>query len=105
MPGLQVNICTGKHPIERRRGEFRLSQRLRRTVVPIVANSVRIIATGLLYEFASSAVDHELSHRLAGYAMIAFAALLFWLVLWYLGKLFQEHEQMGVESLVRRMES
>jgi eight transmembrane protein EpsH (proposed exosortase) len=76
-------------------------------VVPIaiVANSARIIATGLLYEFASSETAHRFSHDLAGWAMIPFAALLFWLVLWYLGKLFQEHEQLGVENLVRRIET
>ncbi len=73
--------------------------------IAIVANAARIIATGLLYEFGSSEAAQKFSHDLAGWAMIPFAALLFWMVLWYLGKLFQEHEQMGVESLVRRMES
>lgn len=77
------------------------------TVVPvaIVANTARIVATGLLYEFASSETAQKFSHDLAGWAMIPFAGLLFWLVLWYLGKLFQVHEQLGVENLVKRMES
>lgn len=77
------------------------------SVIPIaiIANSTRIIATGLLYEFVSSDAAKHFSHDFAGWAMIPFAALLFWLVLWYLAKLFQEHEQIGVENLVRRMDS
>jgi exosortase len=77
------------------------------SVIPIaiIVNSTRIIATGMLYEFVSSDAAKHFSHDFAGWAMIPFAVLLFWLVLWYLGKLFQEHEQMGVENVVRRMES
>jgi exosortase len=74
------------------------------SVVPIaiIANSARIIATGLLYELASSEAAKHFSHSFAGLAMIAFAAVLFWIVLWYLRKLFREQEQMDMGSLVRR---
>ena len=65
------------------------------SVIPIaiIANSTRIIATGLLYEFASSEAAKHFSHDFSGWAMIPLAALLFWIVLWYLGKLFREQER------------
>jgi len=77
------------------------------SVVPIaiIANSIRIIATGLLYEFASSDAAKHFSHDLAGWAMIPLAALLFWIVLWYLGNLFREKEQLDIGSLIRRTEN
>lgn len=76
------------------------------SVVPIaiVANSTRIIATGLLYEFASSDAAKHFSHDFAGWAMIPLAALLFWIVLWYLGNLFREQEQLDMANLIRRTE-
>lgn len=77
------------------------------SVIPIaiLANSTRIIATGLLYEFASTETAKHFSHDFAGWAMIPLAALLFWIVLWYLGKLFREQEQFDVGSLIRRSEN
>ena len=77
------------------------------SVVPIaiIANSARIIATGLLYEFSSSEAAKHFSHDFSGWAMIPLAALLFWIVLWYLGKLFREQEQLDIGSLIRRTEN
>jgi exosortase len=74
------------------------------SVIPIaiIANSTRIIVTGLLYQFVSSETAKHFSHDFAGWAMIPLAALFFWLVLWYLGKLFHEQLQMDIGSLVRR---
>jgi len=77
------------------------------SVVPIaiISNSVRIIATGLLFEFVSSESAKHFSHDFAGWAMIPLAALLFWIVLWYLGNLFREQEQIDLGSLVRRSQT
>lgn len=77
------------------------------SVIPIaiIANSTRIIATGLLYEFASSDATKHFSHDFSGWAMIPLAAVLFWIVLWYLGKLFREQEQLDIGNLIRRTEN
>lgn len=74
------------------------------SVVPIaiVANSARIVATGLLYEYASSDAAKKFSHDFAGWAMIPLAAALFGFVLWYLGKLFREQEQVKLGDMIRR---
>ncbi|MEO2048794.1 MAG: exosortase/archaeosortase family protein [Pirellulales bacterium] len=60
--------------------------------VAIVANVTRIVVTGLLCQYASSDAGHVFSHDIAGIVMIPFAALLFWLFLVYLGRLFPEVE-------------
>jgi exosortase len=74
------------------------------SVVPIaiVANAARIVATGLLYEYASSDAAKKFSHDFAGWAMIPLAAALFGLVLWYLSKLFREQEQLALGDIIRR---
>jgi exosortase len=76
------------------------------SVVPIaiVANAARIVATGLLYEYASTEAAKKFSHDFAGWAMIPFAAALFGAVLWYLRMLVREHEQIALSKLVRRAE-
>ena len=73
------------------------------SVVPIaiVANAARIVATGLLYEYASSDAAKKFSHDFAGWAMIPFAAALFGFVLWYLSKLFREQEQLKLSEVIR----
>lgn len=60
--------------------------------VAIVTNVIRIVATGLLYQWVSSEVGHKFSHDIAGFVMIPLAALVFWLVLAYLDKLFVQVE-------------
>lgn len=76
------------------------------SVVPIaiVANAARIVATGLLYEYASSDAARKFSHDFAGWAMIPLAAALFGLVLWYLRKLFREQEQLALGDVIRQTE-
>ena len=64
--------------------------------VAIVANMTRIVGTGLLMQFISSDVGRKFSHDFAGFVVIPFAALLFWLFLTYLDRLFPE-----VEDIVR----
>lgn len=72
------------------------------SIIPIavIANSARIIATGLLYQWASSDAAKKFSHDFAGWAMIPLAAALFWAVLWYLGKLFPEQEIREIRNVI-----
>jgi exosortase len=63
--------------------------------VAIAANVARIVVTGLLYQIVSDEAAHTFSHDIAGLVMIPFAALLFWLFLVYLGKLFPEVEEVS----------
>jgi exosortase len=74
------------------------------SVVPIalIANATRVVATGLLYQYVSGEAARKFSHDAAGWVMILFAAGLFALVLWYLGKLVREVEPVEMDALVRR---
>ena len=60
--------------------------------VAILANMARIVATGLLYQFASGEAAKRFSHDLSGVAMIPLAAVILWLFLVYLGRLFPDTE-------------
>jgi exosortase len=60
--------------------------------IAIVANVARVVTTGLLYQLASSDAAKRFSHDLSGLVMIPFAALLFWLFLMYLERLFPKAE-------------
>ena len=74
------------------------------SVVPIalIANATRVVATGLLYQYVSGEAARKFSHDAAGWVMILFAAGLFALVLWYLGKLVREVEPVEMDGVVRR---
>jgi exosortase len=74
------------------------------SVVPIalIANATRVVITGLLYQYVSGEAGQKFTHDAAGWVMILFAAGLFALVLWYLGKLVREVEVVEVDSVVRR---
>jgi exosortase len=63
--------------------------------VAIVANATRIVVTGLLTQLWSSEAAHKFSHDLAGLVMIPFAALLFWLFLTYLERVYPEVEMVS----------
>lgn len=56
--------------------------------VALFANSARIVTTGLLNRYVSGEVAHRFNHDLAGFAMIPFAALILWMFLLYLDRLF-----------------
>jgi exosortase len=73
------------------------------SVIPIalIANATRVVATGLLYQYVSSDAGKKFSHDVAGWLMILYAAGLFALLLWYLGKLFPEVEAVEVDEVVR----
>jgi exosortase len=63
--------------------------------IAIVANVTRIVVTGLLYQYTSSDAAHRFMHDFSGLAMIPFAALLFWLFLLYVDRLFPEVEEVS----------
>lgn len=69
--------------------------------IALIANSTRIVIAGLLMEHYPGEAAKKFSHDMAGWLMLPFAALLFALVLWYIGWLFPEERQMDVRSLVR----
>ena len=73
------------------------------SVIPIalVSNAARIVVTGLLYQYASDETAKRFSHDTAGWAMILLAAMLFALVLWYLGRLVREVEVVEVGAVIR----
>jgi exosortase len=77
------------------------------SVVPValIANSTRIVVTALLYQYVSGEAAHKFTHDLAGWVMIPYAAALFAVVLWYLGRLFREEEQMDVRAIFQQEES
>jgi len=66
--------------------------------VAIVTNVIRIVATGLLYQWVSSEAGQKFSHDIAGFVMIPLAALMFWSVLSYLDKLFVQVEDIDQPS-------
>jgi exosortase len=70
--------------------------------IALLANAARIVATGLLYQYASGEAARQFSHDAAGWVMVVFAAGLFGLVLWYLSRLFTEVEIVGVGDVIRR---
>ncbi|MEX2187369.1 MAG: exosortase/archaeosortase family protein [Pirellulales bacterium] len=67
--------------------------------ITLIANSTRIVVTALLQEFVSGEAAHQFTHDFAGWVMIPFAALLFWLFLVYLTRLFREVEVVNVRQL------
>jgi exosortase len=73
------------------------------SVVPVAmaANTIRIVATGLLYQYVSGDAGKKFTHDFAGWTMIVIAATLFGGVLWYLKKLLPEHETMQLGELLR----
>jgi exosortase len=70
--------------------------------IAIASNATRIVATGLVYEITASASVRHWVHDSAGWAMIVFAAGLFGLLLWYLGRLLIEEEDADISLVVRR---
>lgn len=72
--------------------------------IALVANASRIVATGLMYEFASSDLARRFSHDFAGWMMIPLAAALFGFTLWYLGKLVRVEECVDPRMMPRRAE-
>ncbi len=74
------------------------------SVLPIalIANSARIVFTGLLQEYASDELASRFSHDLAGWLMLPLAALMFAVTLWYIDKLLPRTEQLDVRGMIRQ---
>lgn len=70
--------------------------------IALLANSLRIVATGLLYQLGLGETAKHVGHDMAGWFMIPLAAAFFALTLIYLDKLFPSVRTIDVESLVRR---
>lgn len=85
------------------RRPFWIGVALLASILPIalLANSLRIVVTGLLYQTGMESLAKGLGHDLAGWFMIPLAALMFAGVLKYLDRLFPVIVTMDGESLVR----
>lgn len=70
--------------------------------IAIVTNAMRIVVTGLLYQFASGEAAKRFTHDMAGFVMIPVAAVFFGLLLWYLTMLFPWEEELDVSSVVQQ---
>lgn len=70
--------------------------------IAIITNAMRIVVTGLLFQFASTDAAHKFAHDMAGFVMIPVAAAIFGLLLWYLSMLFPWEEEMDVSSVVHQ---
>lgn len=70
--------------------------------VAIAANVLRIVVTGLLYQWVSSDAGQKFSHDVAGFVMIPIAAIFFWLFLLYLDRLFPQEEEVRSTSALLR---
>jgi exosortase len=70
--------------------------------IAIIANSARIVTTGLIYEATKSEWFRKLAHDSAGWGMILFAAAAFWLLLWFIGRVIQEEETADLATLVKQ---
>ena len=70
--------------------------------IAIGTNAMRIVATGLLYQFASSEAAQKFTHDMAGFVMIPVAAAIFGMLLWYLTMLFPWEEELDVSSVVKQ---
>jgi exosortase len=73
------------------------------SVVPValLANALRIVATGLLMEYTTGEIAHKFSHDFAGLAMIPLAGAMFGLFLWYMSLLIREEEVVEMSALMR----
>jgi exosortase len=74
------------------------------SVIPIalLANALRIVATGLMYQYLGDQVAQKFSHDLAGAFMIPLAAAMFAGVLWYLSRLVRPIDVVAMSELVGR---
>jgi exosortase len=74
------------------------------SIVPVAlaANVTRIVATSLLIQRFPGTHAHELIHQYVGYLMIPYAAGLFALVLWYIGRLVRSVDVADVGDMARR---
>jgi exosortase len=70
--------------------------------ITLAANATRIVATGLLFQWVDGESAHRVIHDWAGYVMVPFAAVLFALAVWYLGKLVKTVDVVDAGEMARR---
>lgn len=70
--------------------------------ISIACNILRIVTTGILYQYASVEWAHRFTHDAAGWAMMPVALLFLVFALWYIDHLFVEAEV--AESAIRMRE-
>ena len=70
--------------------------------IAVLANSLRIVVTGLLSQYASSEAARAFSHDLAGWLMIPLAVALLMAELWFLQRLLRDTKPSDVSLLVKR---
>ena len=71
--------------------------------IALVANSCRIVTTGLLYQYSTGDVARKFAHDLSGWFMIPLAVMLFALLMKYCDKLFNTVEVAKMEFLKQQM--
>ena len=69
--------------------------------IAILANALRIVGTGLLYQHISGEMARQFSHQAAGWVTILCSAALLIIVAWYWHKLFPEVPVADVRLLVQ----
>lgn len=69
--------------------------------ITLLANSIRIVSTGLLFQLGMGETAKHLSHDLAGWFMIVLAGAFFAVTLKYIDKLFPEINTIDVGAMVR----
>jgi len=70
--------------------------------IAVLANSCRIVVTGLLYQYASGEAARVFSHDLAGWLMIPLAGGLLVAEMWCLRRVMTESGPSDVKELVER---
>ncbi len=70
--------------------------------IALIVNSLRIVATGLLYQNYSGEAARQFSHDISGWIMIPLAAILFGLLTLYLKRLVREADPVALSDLVDR---
>ncbi len=69
--------------------------------IALLANSIRIVMTGLLYQVGFDEAANRISHDVAGWVMIPLAAAFFGALLFYLDRLFRRMESVDTAGMVR----
>lgn len=71
--------------------------------VAILANSGRIVVTGLVWQATDSETIRQWLHDSVGVGMLVFAAAAFWLLLRYMRCLVQEEQVMDMSAVIKQM--
>ena len=73
--------------------------------IAVFANVSRIVLTAVLYQLVSGEVAHQFSHDWTGFVMIPYAAAIFAIVIWYVGRLVPQVELLDVGQALRAKSS